>query len=328
MPIPNQRTVIPDGGEIQKRRAQLGLTAKELCDKAKISLRARRYVEAGRPCYLRTLAAIARVLECPIEEILAGQRQPRMAVLNEAIMEAPSELGRPGGILPRLLHELDHSSDPRRLEPEVLLFLAERRDVQGDARGAMRLARLVMQEARSQPRAEFYCRALVRTAIFNDHAGHTKEGLRLVEGLLKRHHRPPNTTNRQYWWAMYHKGTLTLRAGRLRAACEILEHVVDSAPAEYRIAARHQLGVLYLRRGDFYRAEALFRQCLEERKKMKNDFRTAYEYRRLGEVYARTDRQKEAAEAFSEAEGIAKQWDFPRYRDEVKTAREFSRPGH
>ena len=317
------RTVIPDGTGIELRREELGLTQEDLAGKSRLSTKTIRNLASGNPCFRSSLQAIAPVLRREAKELEAGPRLPRKAVLADAVAAAQAGLATADAVLFRLLDAIELSHDAGQAELEVLLVLAERRDVEGDARGAARLGRLVLQSIGSQISHPLYARAIVRTAKFTDHAGNNKVGRRLLVQLFKRYESKSVRRDPDYWWAMCHMGILVQRAGRsrLKTATEILRKVFESAPLRYRIAAWHQLGVIDLRRRMYASAEQKFLRCLEDRRESCDDYRVAYEYRRLGEVYARTGRPDEAAKAFLDAEAVVARWSFQRYTAILRSAR-------
>jgi tetratricopeptide (TPR) repeat protein len=148
-----------------------------------------------------------------------------------------------------------------------------------------------------------------------------KKGLGLLSRLLKKY-RDDGALGDLYWWALYQKATLLLHAGQVKKAESLFHKVRDNAPRESnQLAALHQLGVIELKRRRFDEAETRFLECLRRRlERSKTDFRAAYEYRRLGEVYANIGRLKEAKDAFEKAGKLVADWSFLRYAPELKRA--------
>jgi hypothetical protein len=66
-------------------------------------------------------------------------------------------------------------------------------------------------------------------------------------------------------------------------------------------------------------AEEKFKQCLTDRHEMSSDdFRVAYEHRRLAEVCDRRGDVESARHHLQEADQIARRWSFGRYLDKLK----------
>jgi transcriptional regulator with XRE-family HTH domain len=315
------RNVIPDGDEVRRTRISKGFSQAKLGAKAGLSERAIRNIERGKTCIWYTLSLIAEVLGCPIDELMLAGSAPRIAMMDEVIAAANGELSRPGGILQRLLVGLDKASDSSEAELELLLLLAVRRDVQGNERAAVRLGMLLVQETSSHS-PQLHARAVVRTATFYDHAGETEKGLALLDQLLERYTK--TALGGQYWWAQYQKATLLSRAGQLKKAADLLHTIADETCREdHRLAVLHQLAVIDFKKRRFADAEKRFLECLQRRlARSKADFRAAYEYRRLRDVYAKTGRLKEAQQALANAERVVRDWSFERYASELKRARE------
>jgi tetratricopeptide (TPR) repeat protein len=278
-----------------------------------------RKMEAGtKPCRLSKLALLARVFGCPVDQLIKGRGGTRWAMMDEVLASAKAAMTNEGGsVLERLFYAIERPSDGYRLEMELLLALAIRRDVMGDSRGALRLA-LLLEEESQDSSLQFRTRALVRLASFYDHLGEPAKGL----AVLNRLHRQvamDARLAREVWWIRYQQGTLLAHDGHVQKAERILKAVRAHAPSDaMRTAALHQLGVIKLKQRDFGSAE-IFLVCLKERlARSRDDFRTIYEHRRLGEIYVAQGDLRRARPHLRSAERILRRWTFKRYENKLR----------
>jgi tetratricopeptide (TPR) repeat protein len=310
------RTVVPDGSEVRSRREEAGLSQGELAKKTGYSERAIKAIEAGMPCFKKTLSDISSALQCKFDDLVLDIRRPSMATVDEAL----ASIGPDGRELcepfRRLLYSLDRAPLPQVAEMELLLLLAIRRDVLGEA-GATLLAEAVVMQA-PKGHGDLPGRATVRLASFYDHAGQQSKGIRLLDQFLKQHAKRDGL----YWWALLQKGTLLVSAAEWVQASAVLRRVRTKAPDKrHRLGAMHQLGVISLERGRLRQAESWFSRCLEERKQAAPDFRIAYDYRRLAEVYSKSGQLDDARSALAQARAVVKAFSFRRYQKKLRSQR-------
>jgi transcriptional regulator with XRE-family HTH domain len=308
------RTVVPDGTELQRRREEAKFSQEELAAHTGYSPRTIKAIEAGKQCFRKTLQHIATVLKCTLEDLLIDNRHPPMATMNEALDSMGNDIAESRESMRRLIFSLDHAARPEIVELELLLLLAIRRDVLGDASGAIVLARLIVDEI-PEDQTELLGRATVRLASFYDHEGRAAEGLRLLDRFLRQY----PESNRQYWWALFQQGTLLVSNREFDRASKLLRRIWEEAPEKsHRLAAMHQLGVIDLELGRLREAENWFMLCLEERKQQQENFRIVYEYRRLAEVYSKAHEPKKAKAALARARSLIKAYSFARYEQKLK----------
>jgi transcriptional regulator with XRE-family HTH domain len=336
---------LPDGGEIVRRRLHKGWSQEDLAGEI-LRLRSTlkvRFVNGARESTdrfkknksfsekwpLRTvqkaeqgikhielpiLELIAKALGCTVQDIILEGDAFRLAMMDEVFSSADGKLGKPAGVFWRLLQALESKADDRSRraefvdEQELLLALAIRRDISGDADGAARLGELLLSEARSTS-TSIGLRAAVRLATFYDHVGQPARGWEIINRVKHR------TGSPQTRWAQLQRGILYFRLGRIRSARRTLERLRASAPdTEHATAALHQLSVIEMVSGRLQEAKRGFEQCLEERlKQFKQDFRLAYEYSRLSQVCDALDQPTDAKIYRRKADNIINLWSFARY---------------
>lgn len=184
----------------------------------------------------------------------------------------------------------------------ALLFVATTLGMEGMRTEAIRIFRRIRKLKFS---SEEYCKASIRLSVIYEETGKTGHALRILRKLVK----PPGAIEQfgdDYWWAQYQIGKNLLSKGRFNRAKEILENVRCEAREKARkTAALHQLGVIDLESGLLEKAEQTFKQCLAEREDVPTNHRRAFEYRRLGDVYALTGRISESEKAIEQALDIS-----------------------
>jgi tetratricopeptide (TPR) repeat protein/8-oxo-dGTP pyrophosphatase MutT (NUDIX family) len=194
----------------------------------------------------------------------------------------------------------------------VLRFVADTHDMEGQHVQAAQMFERIYWLTKSVD-AEAHAEACVRLANVYEHLQQYREALHLLDELVAR----PDAESAypsNYWWAHYHRGVMLHRLGEYAAAQTVLETVRQaSVDDELRLASLHHLGIIDLERGHLEQSEVKFRQCMLERDASPWNHRRAFEYRRLGQIYARTDRFDEAQTAFNEAITISKQCGNHRY---------------
>ena len=195
----------------------------------------------------------------------------------------------------------------------VQLFAAEVMDASGLHAESARY----LLEKRKQ--ADIHYAALcVREASVWHHLEQVEKSLNMLLDLVSQKDALDRYED-EYWWAQYHIGISYRLLKNYRDASAALRKVIDgTAGRALRVASRHQMGVIELERGDVDQAEEIFRECLEERTADPWDHRRAFEYRRLGQVYALRKNFLEATKAFSEAKAISARCGQWRYVREVE----------
>jgi tetratricopeptide (TPR) repeat protein len=228
-------------------------------------------------------------------------------------------------VLPHALAALEHAEARGGLEPEeafpIRLFQAVCRDVDGDHRSAVDICRSLRELIRGS-RPELYATASVHLATFLDHKGpddDRRAALRVLEELLR--HAPGAKRNRygvKAWWALYQKGVLLRRLGRLDEACAVLEQVyAGPVSPDLKTSSCHQLGVIDLKKRRYKEAQAKFEACLRDWGDDPTNHRRVYEFRRLGEVYALQGDVEKARQAFGKGVVLARALRFTRYVKEI-----------
>lgn len=353
-------SLIPDGEQIQRRRLEyinvksgkVGLTQVQLVKRVEIliwerdhkepgegpglSHRAYRNIEAGKACRTSTLELVALGLGCEVDDIVKGPNKLCWAMMDEMVSSANGGLGKPGGVFFRLLQAIEGVSNEKVAELELLLALAVRRDVAGDSHGALRLGLLLVKESAGCD-SGFQTRVLVRTASFCDHVGDPQRGLLLLDPIIRKEP-SRGTTSEEEWWARFQCGILLAGADRKAEAKRMLQTVRADAPLpEQRTASLHQLAVLDLDEGQlleedgkFVEAKAKFSEakdrlesCVKERRKLsKDDFRLAYEYRRLCEACEEMGESGRANDYGRRAEAITNNCSFGRYAEKLARSRQ------
>ena len=186
--------------------------------------------------------------------------------------------------------------------------------------GLFEEAALIFARLRSQtdPAEVAYAIATVRLAHVREHQQQFDPAWRILEELIS-HPEAETLYHPHYWWAQYHRGVMLHRLGRLAEAQDVLERVRQTVTEkDLRLAAWHHLGIIAIDQRRLVEAEARFQQCLSERGDNPWNYRRAYEYRRLGQVYALTERFAEAQAAFLEALSISRACGNQRYIHHVQ----------
>jgi hypothetical protein len=115
-------------------------------------------------------------------------------------------------------------------------------------------------------------------------------------------------------WALLQRGVLRSGSGNLSGADEDLNAVLTcSERSDHQVSARHQLGVVALRRAKYEEAREIFEDCLTQRR----DFRIVYELRRLVEVCIRLKDETSAERYRRELAGALERWRFDRIEAQV-----------
>lgn len=192
----------------------------------------------------------------------------------------------------------------RSCHPVIQLFLGETYDMEGRYREAEQVFRRMREGTRGTDE-RMYATASVRLSVVLDHMRRYRESLEVLDELVS----VPGFDGRfpgQYWWAEYHRGICLGRLKDYASARKVLSHVQRQKHiGGLSLSALHQLGVVDVEDKKLRRAERTFTSCLQRRGSDERDFRRAYEHRRLGQVYARTERFEEAREAFRESIAIS-----------------------
>lgn len=231
-------------------------------------------------------------------------------------------------ILPHALKALEHAENLGVAKVsdkfDIRFFQAIRYDMEGKHGDAVNICQKLLEETSQSDAAWYlqsYSTACVNLAAFYDHQGQQEKALELLDRLISQ----PNAENQygeNYWWALYQKGIMLRRQKQYEQARKVLnegyEFYKKKPKKDYLFSFLHQLGVIDLEQGRSEDAEAKFNECLEGRRNEKMNFRLAYEYRRRGQVYAKTGRLDKALDDFNKAKEIAKDCHFQRYVQEIE----------
>ncbi|MBV9851102.1 MAG: tetratricopeptide repeat protein [Armatimonadetes bacterium] len=283
-----ERTVRPDGPEINRRRLMEGLSVSAFAERVGLDPRTMKKILRGEPVYPSTLALVAEFLGVKVSEIIAHPLSP-----DE---ESPPAL-------------------PQGLDTAI------EADMKGKSSLAVELCEFIRGETRRDDVVS-YATVCIQLAAFYDHASRQPDALKLLDevlGRLDRERAGNEVCDRLYWWALYQKAKNELEMGQCDAAeKDLLAILAGSSLRVHRISALHQLGVVDLKRGAYESAQAKFETCVAERGSHGGNHRLAFEYRRLGQVYALTGRPGEARAAFERALKIAQGLHFNRYVNEIR----------
>jgi tetratricopeptide (TPR) repeat protein/8-oxo-dGTP pyrophosphatase MutT (NUDIX family) len=166
--------------------------------------------------------------------------------------------------------------------------------------------------------------AHIRLAYVLEHLDRPKEGLDLVEQLIAEPE-AEERYGRNYRWAQHHQAICLRRLYRYREAKEVLEmiHSAGIRGEGLTTGPLHQLGIIDLELGRLDRAHVRFKRCRRLRGTDPWNRRRAYEYRRLGQVYALEGRFDQSRRAFERAVEISINCGDRRYlrhiRDDIVT---------
>jgi tetratricopeptide (TPR) repeat protein len=164
---------------------------------------------------------------------------------------------------------------------------------------------------------EDYFTVRVRLATTYDRAEEPGKALEILDQLLDAHGDKKSSDG--FYWALYQKGVALVRLARYDEAEAILKPLQSPpSPARYAPSALHQLGVIDLMRRDFRAARKTFLQAQRGRGRDPNDHRRAFEHRRLGEIYARTERLDKAKRRLMKALEISDRCGNYRYVAKVR----------
>ena len=198
------------------------------------------------------------------------------------------------------------------------LFVATTLGMEGMRTEAIKVFKRILRLGFSQ---RDYWKTSIRLSVIYQETGRTGQALQILNKLVEQ----PGAIKQfedDYWWAQYQIGKNLLSQGQLNRAKEILENVRRRArDGSRKTAALHQLGVIDLESGTFEEAERKFKKCLDERLNVTTNHRRAFEYRRLGDVYALTGRATEAEAAFSTALDVSRSCGDWRYIEEIRQDR-------
>ncbi len=194
----------------------------------------------------------------------------------------------------------------------LVRYLADTYDMEEQLEAAARAFEKMRQLAENT-HPLVYASACIRLATVYGHQHKPAEALQLLDGLVNQ----PGTEakyGRSWWWAQYHCGVMLQLLGRSAEAKAVLQRIEQSLfAATFKASVLHRLGIIDLDQGDYAQAEAKFKACLVEHGESDWNYRRAFEYRRLGQVYALTNRSDEAQAAFNEALNISKRCGNQRY---------------
>lgn len=198
----------------------------------------------------------------------------------------------------------------------VLLFLGETLDSSNHADQAETAFEHLLDVVDRSNLAS-YATALVKLAIARHHLDRYEEALEDLGKIIDSED-AESRYGEHYWWALYQKGVVLRRMGRYDEAAAALQSVRENSPRTGNAtSALHQLGVIDTKCDRLPAAEQKFMKCLEERSQDPWNHRRAYDYHRLGIVYAQTGRPEEARLAFQTAKDISIACGDLRYAEEV-----------
>ena len=229
-----------------------------------------------------------------------------------------------------IITNLENSSDP-----DVMIFIGDTLDMERRFDDAENIFSEILQRINISNPA--YPAACIRFSVEKEHKKEHEIAICKLDKLISeldeliskfdKSDIPQQHKERyceDYWWAHYQKAINLIGLGREyhEEAIDVLNKVHDNLNGKERsTSALHQLGVIDLEKEKFEEAEKKFKQCLSERSNYSWNHRKAYEYRRLGEVYALTKRVEEAKIAYDEAEKISIGNGNQRYVTEVQKSR-------
>jgi len=301
-----QRTLKVNGVMIRSLREAIGLTVEEAAVKAGYSSRTWQQLERGEQAFRRTVRDVATLLGVPVDVIIVD---PSYGLLSEIGTFGMTGLG--SAVLSIGAAELS------KFAAELMYGLAILLDMSGEAGSAASICEaLVTISLDAKQRAA----ASIRLAAIYEHQNLADKGLRILEKLEKELETGDPVDLDLLYWTRYQAGVLFLALDRLKEGERVLRDTAKKAPSQdHRTSARHQLGVIALRRGRYPEARRLFKACLDERPAA--SFRRAFEYRRIAEANALDGLKGEAIAALKEGIRVARTSGFKRYEQEIlKTA--------
>ncbi|MBN1571332.1 MAG: TIR domain-containing protein [Acidobacteria bacterium] len=174
----------------------------------------------------------------------------------------------------------------------------------------------IMKRRTARRGDEAFCASRIRLAYSLDQKGLPRQALRqLLELELDR----PDARKLYgiyYWWASYILGVVYLRLGMFAQSSRILTEVYKSRGGPgLPASALHHLGVIDLSLGNLEKAKSKFSECLRMRDDSPYNHRRAYDFRRLGQLYAMKGCRDQALKSFDEALKISKYCADNRYVD-------------
>lgn len=193
----------------------------------------------------------------------------------------------------------------------VAFFLADTHWMEGRYNQALAMFEELRTIAEKKDAMGYYVAACVKLATVYENLGKPDQALDVLNTLIC--HPKAEEERSWYWWTQYHAGINLHKLGQNDCARNVLETVRERAQGDLAISALHQLGVIDLEEGKLEQAKEKFEQCLRERGDDEYNHRRAFEYRRLGQVYALMERFEDAQQAFAEAVIISKRCGDWRY---------------
>jgi 8-oxo-dGTP pyrophosphatase MutT (NUDIX family)/tetratricopeptide (TPR) repeat protein len=205
-----------------------------------------------------------------------------------------------------------------------LLFLAGTHDMEERFDDAERVLQRLL-EIVGPGGGERYCTVCIELALVLEHQGRYADALSRLNRAIEQ----PDAQARygeQYWRLQHHRGNQLRRLGRLEEAQKVLRDIRQKAAGrDLATAALHHLAVIDLTRGQtmldqfpessdspqhparkhFESARQTLGQCLQEWGDDPWIVNRAYEFRRLGQVYALAGLHSQAGEQFSRAVEVA-----------------------
>jgi len=244
--------------------------------------------------------------------------------LSEVFQERPSTdrfwremhiaLYQSFGIYPKwpgfLRASMEQASMEKDDDQKIMRFLGSMHDMEGRHDKAVEVLRKALENTDEDN--------LIRTATIRElaaalrHAGRQKKAFEELNKLISRAE-ANGEPRKNYCWDEYQRGITFIELCQYDKAKVELESLYRYGRLRgLRTSALHHLGVVDLELDDLEQAADKFRRCLERRKRW-SDHRMAYEYRRLGQVYALEGSFEIAEEKFSKAIEISSSYIDLRY---------------
>jgi isopentenyldiphosphate isomerase/tetratricopeptide (TPR) repeat protein len=204
-------------------------------------------------------------------------------------------------------------------------FLADTDDMEKQYEKAAQCYAAIAESARDRNDHVIYAKACVKQAMAiyqpegEDRADRFRQSLGILNHIIGAADAEKLYGN-NYWRAMYHRGVIHRHTHCFEKALQDLDAVRNEmAPRGRYRSERYQQGVVRLALDQLDKAEALFNECLEQRKTRRALHRAAYEHRGLGELYALRGETDRAREALEESISISEKSGNLRYRQRART---------
>ncbi len=258
---------------------------------------------------------------CSVDRVVESLMEVFKEIITEPLKQQfRSALNRFFGkysLWPSVLREKLEQSD----NSKILVFLGETYDMEEQFdKSETVFGKLLERTGASNP--NLYATVCSRLAFVLEHQKRYQEALEITQTFNKAPDIKKKCEPRHYWWVQYQQAVCLLRLYRFDDATDLLEMIFRfDTHSGHGISALHQLGVIDQELGRLAQAEEKYQQCFIERGKMGWDHRRAYEHRRLGEVYALTNRNEQAYAEFGIALSISNECGHRNYATRVQENR-------